>query len=511
MLKRIFHIFTLTALVVGTIAAPSVFAKEAAPAAAVTVSNLDALQTQVNSLAGKLNPQFTMLTQMMFGSIPAFGIDGTKPAGIIANLQGDAYGTAAFLPVKSQKMFDLQVKSMKDAEKIPEGMEFAAKDGYEIVLNNMKWDAEIPTFDAAKLLTVKLNPEALIPFVIQNNATEMDEEQVAKMQDSLKQIDSIEFTLDAAENSDMTLNFAVTPKAGTKAAGNFANTSKLSKTLLSSFCDDKAPLSGQFLGTFDENNRKDFVAALTNNEVIKEDLRNTILTAMDVQKIDVAFSFYADEKGIYGFYAMGISNGDQINDAIVKSFEDAKAEGNDDVQMTANVGKFGKGITVHEIKTEEFDVAIGVHAKYLFAAVTANGTSAVTALKNAFKERPLKSGTVAQNGKLHFSMALLKPFFPQVEDEFVGEVNYSASYTPEKMSGKVFIESALFETIGKIIATFQSENSDDVFGEVGDDDDDVEIEAVEVEADDDDAAEVEADDDDADDAPVSKPAVKTKK
>ena len=332
------------------------------------------------------------------------------------------------------------------------------------------FSGEILSQGAEKMLTVKVAPETLIPYLTQALAANpaMTEEKIADIQKSMKQVESVELSLDVTAEGNTTYDFTVTPKAESEVAGNFANSAKLSKTLLSNFYDESAPVAGQFLGTFDENNRRDLVKALTQNEEVPEELRSALLDAMDVQKIDAAFSFYADEKGVYGVLAMGISNGDKISAAIVKAIE----KGDGEIKGKANVAKVGKSITIHQFGDENVDFAVGVHAKYLFLAVAANGESAVKMLKNAFKERKLEAGTVKQNGNFHFDASILKPYFPQCDFDFTGKAIYGAKYTAEKMNGSFVVEGALLETIGKIQKALQPAEDDDVFGDDDDDDDD---------------------------------------
>ena len=469
----------------------------------VTIPSLNEVQTKVAAVAGKINPTYPLLINMTLGQSAAFGIDATKPIAIFADPDTEkGFSVAGFVPVKSQKMFDAQIAALK--ENGLQDLNVESKDGYSVLLYNKDSVGALPKFDTPKLLNFKMNPEVVLPILDQQIAAAdllQDEEErntkkvnLERTKRNLKQLEELSFSLDASDSGDMALTFGTKPVAGTDIANNFANTEKLTQSMLCGFFDKKAPFAAQFLGAFDENNRKDLVEAVTSTAKIPEDLADVVLKAMEVKKFDFACSFYPEKNGVYGVLAMGIANGDKINAAIEKAI--AKIDADDMIQGKANAGTIGKSITVHEftIKNdgEDSNFAVAVHQKYLFVALAPAGSTAVNYLKSVFKDKGLKPAEVKKNAQLHFNMelvsSLMKQIKPDEDIDYAGELNYVGDYTNGSFNGTVNIDGSLMETLGKLISIATSveadDDDDDIFGD--DDDDDETTEALAAPGDDDD-------------------------
>lgn len=457
----------------------------------VTIPSLNEVQTKVAAIAGKINPTYPLIINMTLGQSAAFGIDGTKPIAIYADPDNEkGFSVAGFIPVKSQKMFDSQFEALK--EKGLADLKVEAKDGYSVLLYNKETAGDLPKFNTPTMLNFKMKPEVVLPLIDQqiaaaellqdDEAKETKKVNLERTKRNLKQLEELSFAIDASEAGDMVLSLGSKPVAGTDIANNYANTEKLTQSLLCGFCDSKAPFAAQFLGAFDENNRKDLVEFVTSSAKIPEEIADVVLKAMDVKKFDFACSFYPDKKGVFGVAAMGIANGDKINAAIEKAIE--KIDGDDMIQGKANAGTIGKSITVHEFTIKNDDdtknFAVAVHEKYLFIALAPVGSTAVKYLKSVFKEKGLKAEKVKKNAQLHFDMALLSSFAGLIgakdDIDYVGTVNYVGDFSNGEFNGTVKIDGDLLETLGKFISVATSlgegDDDDDLFGDDDDDDDD---------------------------------------
>lgn len=483
--------------------AASLFLSSAASAQdlVVTIPSLNDVQTKVSAIAGKINPSYTLLVNMTLGQSAAFGIDPSKPIAIYADSNENGFSVTGFVPVKSQKMFDSQLEALKEKGQIPE-LKVESKDGYSILLFNQESAGDVPQIDAPKTVNLKMNPKVLIPILDQQIAAaellQDDAEKETKkiilerMKRNMEQMEEITFSLDASESGDMAVSFGAKPAEGTEIAQNYANTEKLTTSVLGGFFDKKAPFAAQFLGTFDENNRKDLVEFLTSSDKFPKELADVILKAMEVEKFNLACSFYPDKLGVQGILAMGIANGDKINAAIEKAI--GKMDKDAGIQGKANAGTIGKSITVHEFSFENEgetkNLAVAVHPKYLFLAVAPLGESAVDYLKVAFKEKGLKPSEVKKSAQVHFNMELISSLAnlagAKEEIDYVGDVNYVRGFANGQFNGTVKINGDLFETIGKIIEASTAggdDDDDDLFGDDDDDDDDT-TEALDPPADD---------------------------
>lgn len=464
MLKKFFRFATVlsvaTVAVVAGMLAQSVSAQE--NAATVTVSSLGALQEDVCKVAALIDSNYPIFVQMALGQSATFGLDTTKPVAVYANPTETGVGVVAFVPVKSQKMFEAQIEKMRESGTIPETVQIEVKDGYAVIANGTTWESDVPEIKAESLLSLNAKPEMLAPLLALVATLNPDNaEGIATAQEAWGQVENFDFALNITEDGSVKMNSSVMPKDGTEISDLYVACEKLSKTMLGSFYDAEAPVAGQFLSVFGQYEK--VAEALSTNEEIPEELRDVILKAIQVEKFDGAFSFYSDDKGVYGVYAMGISNGADISDAVVKAIEDGKMKG------TANAGKIGKSITIHEIDAHEtVKVALGIHAKYLFVAVSANGSNPVNLMKKTFKERSLKVGKVENNGNFHFDMSILAPYVPQVSD-LTGKMNSVGKFANGTYHSDVTIDSALILSAGKIYAAFKSA-AEEGAGDEGDED-----------------------------------------
>ncbi|MBR0191332.1 MAG: hypothetical protein IJQ31_04615 [Thermoguttaceae bacterium] len=456
----------------------------------VTIPSLNDVQTKVSAVAGKINPTYSMIVAMTLGQSAAFGIDATKPIAICVDPDAEkGFSVSGFIPVKSQKMFDTQIEALK--EKGLANLNVESKDGYSVLLYNKESAGDLPNFDAPKMLNFKMNPGVLLSVIDQQiAAAELTEDEdlketkkvnLERMKRNLKQLEEVSFALDASDVGDLALSFGAKPVEGTDIANNYANSEKLTQSVLGGFFDKKAPFTAQFLGTFDENNRKDLAEFVTSSAKIPQELADVVLKALDVKKFDFACSFYPNKEGVYGVLAMGIANGDKINTAIEKAIE--KIDADDMIQGKANAGTIGKSITVHEftIKNdgENKNFAVAVHQKYLFFALAPAGSTAVDYLKSVFKEKGLKAAPVKKNAQLRFDVGLLSSLAGLIglkdDADLSGEVNYVGDFSNGGFNGTLKIDGGLLETIGKVIAVktaiSDDDDDDDLFGDDDDDDD----------------------------------------
>lgn len=464
----------------------------------VTVPSLNDVQAKISAIAGKINPTYPMIVNMTLGQSAAFGVDGAKPIAIYVDSAENGFSVTGFVPVKSQKMFDAQIEKLK--ENGLDDLKVESEDGYSVLLYNKESAGTLPKINAPKMLNFNMNPKVLIPILDQQIAAAellQDEEEketkkvnLERTKRNMKQLEEISFSLDASESGDMALAFGAKPVAGTDIANNYANTEKLTQSLLGGFFDKKAPFAAQFLGAFDENNRKDLVEFVTSTAKIPEDIADVVLKAMEVKKFDFACSFYPENDGVYGVLAMGIANGDKINAAIEKAI--AKIKEDDIIQGKANASTIGKSITVHEFSLkndggEDAKFAVAVHQKYLFLALPPAGSTPEKYLKGFFKEG-FKATPVKKNAQLHFNMeiisSLMKQVKPDADIDYVGEVNYVGDFSNGAFNGTVNIDGSLLETIGQIISVTTSVDGDDDDDDLfGDDDDDDTTEAIDPPAD----------------------------
>ncbi|MBQ2821349.1 MAG: hypothetical protein IJF17_07170 [Thermoguttaceae bacterium] len=438
----------------------------------VSVSSLMDTQTKLTTLVEKIDPNLPIILQMTFGQAVLFGIDLTKPFGLVGDLTEDGnLAYAGFIPTKNQKMFDAQLAQMRENGKLPENIKIDSKDGYSVLLSNMELNDEIPTFDNSRLLTVKLSPKVLVPLIplVAEQNKDLDPD---KIREQIEQMENVSFSLDINPESDVEVRYVGTPKANTEIAGNFANCEILSASNLCGFYDKNTDFGGQILGTFDENNRRDFTRVLMLNEKFPQELRDTVLLAMDVKKIDIAFSFDSDEKGISGVYAMGIANGKEVNARIEKAIQEmnekpAEEKVVENSKGQANVRK-NKNLNFHEISFDETRILIAIHAKYLFAAVTSDGSDPYQLLVPQLKA--LKKGEVKQNVTLHYDMNLLKSYFADADFDFAGKFNYAVDYEQGKILAKFKADGGIFQTIGRIKSLLaekdgDSDMTDELFGD----------------------------------------------
>ena len=465
-----------------------------------TISSVKDFQSKVSAVAGRINPTYPLLVNLGLGQASALGIDMTQPIAVYADLKDNDFAVAVFVPVKSQKLFDASIESLKDKGVIPSDAEVVSQDGYSILLINREWSGSIPKFDTPKTLNLKAKPAAFIPILeqVQLNMSEDESANMEKVKQFLKQMDTFTLTLDASEDGDVEIGFTSKPFAGTEIAENYIHSEQLTKTRLGGFFDPDAPVSAQGLSAFDPNNRRDFVEMLTAiTKDIPEDLEgllDVVLKATDVKKWDFALSFYPDKVGFYGFMAMGIANGDLVNDTIVQAIE--KIDPNDpNIQGKANAGQIGEKIKVHELTLSFGDstkkVAVAVHPKYLFVAVAPIGTSAVTYLNRVFKEKGIEPTKVKKNFVGHFNMEIVAPFIkevkPNADIDFNGEANATGEFSDGVSNFKIKIDGDLIETSAQIYNVLNGEDEDDDDDDdiFGDDDDDT-TEAIAAPGDDDD-------------------------
>ncbi len=466
MLKKYFR-FVMVMTVATIVVVSGALAQSASArdnVATATVSSLSALQEDLCKVAALIDPSYPLLIQMSLGQTAALGVDTAKPIMLCVNPSEDGLGFAAFIPVTSQKMVEANIASLREKGTFKEEWKVTIKDGYAVLTDGAEWESDIPEIKTKGLLSVSMKPAVFAP-ILATVATAMrpdDAEEIATVQKSWGQIENFDFTLNITEDGSIQMNTIVEPKADTDITKLYVACEKLSKTMLGSFYDAEAPVAGQMLTVFAEHER---LAKILDKAQTSEELRDVILKAMNVEKFDGAFSFYSDDKGVYGVYAMGINDGAGINDLVAKAIADG------DLKGTANVDKIGKSITIHEIDAHEtVKVALGVHAKYLFVAVSANGSDPVQLMKKTFKERPLKAGTVEKNGDFHFDMSILAPYAPQVSD-LKGQLKSSGSFKNGVYNSNVTVDSDLLLSVGKIYAAFKKAKEgddveeDEIFGE----------------------------------------------
>ncbi len=479
MFKGIFHFSVAVALCAGILFQPVCAGGKSE--LKMSVSSLADTQTKLTALAEKIDPNLTFILNMSFGQAALWGVDLTKPLGLVGELTDDeeiAY--VGFIPVKNQKMFEAQIAQLRENGQLPETFNVKVQDGYSLLLSKMEWEGDIPAFDNSKLLTVKLAPEILAPLlpVLAQWTPDLD---VEKAREQIGQMEDVSFSLNVASDLNVKFQYEATAKANTKVAGNFANSEKLSASTLCGFYDENADCSGQFLGTFDENNRSDFVRFMTLNDKFPQELRDALILAMDVKKIDVAYSFNSGEKGISGVYAMGIANGKEINSRIENAIQKMNDKPAEEKVIENSKGKINvrknKNLNFHEITFNETRVLIAVHAKYLFLAVTSDGSSPYELLSPRLKD--LKKGNVKQNVVSNFDMKLFRSAFPNADCDFVGKINYAADCENGKIVCKFTVDNDVFQTIGKLKSLYlgqsgDSDMTDEIFGDDDEDDDDEE-------------------------------------
>lgn len=467
MLKKFMSISAAFATSFGMLLTAPAFVQSASHDVELTISSIENIQTKAGVIAAKIDPNYPILVQMVLAQPAAFGIDIAKPMGLIADMPEDGFAYTIFLPVKNQSLFETQLGKLQEDGKIPEDVKVEFKNDFAVCCMNTEWTGDVPAFDGTKVLSLDAKPSALAPLLaLAAMNPNVQQEQIEQMQKNLAQLESFTLDLDVSEAGDLDFTFTQVPKEGTDIAGNFANSEKLTKSLLGSLCDEDAPFTIQVLGTFDENNRRDMVNALTSEETVPEKLREAILLAMDVEKVD--FVLNADANGLIA--AMGISNGDEINKMIVDAIEELEEDG--EVSGTANVGKIGKSITIHELQHENGqNVAVGVHKKYIFLAASKSG-KASTLLKKTLKANPLKVGTVEKNGKVSFDMDLITSLNPAFEELGLdGKITYIVDVNDGKLVGTFHAESAIFESLGKLIKSIQPSVSVETIGEENGDED----------------------------------------
>jgi len=468
MLKKFMSISAAFVTSVGMLLSVPAFVQAETHDVELTLASIESIQTKASTIAAKMDPNYPILIQMFLSQPAVFGIDIAKPMGLIADMPEDGFAYTIFLPVKNKTMFETQLGKLQEDGKISEDVKVEFKNDFAVCCMNMEWTDDVPEFDGSKVLSLNARPEALAPLlgmlVVLN--PDMKPEQIEQMQKNMAQMESFTMDLDISNAGDLELAFTQVPKEGTDIAQNFANSEKLTKSVLCNLCDENAPFTVQVLGAFDENNRRDLVTSLTSEEIISEKLREAILLAMDVEKVDFVLS--ADGESLIA--AMGISNGDEINKMIVEAIEEMEEDG--DVTGTANAGKIGKSIVIHELQhaVSGQSIAIGVHKKYIFVAA-AKSQKASTLLKKTLKANPLKVGTVDKNGNVTFDMDFVASLNPALADLGLdGKVTYVVDVNDGQLAGTFQIESAVFESIGKIIKNIQVSTSVDMEGEASDGD-----------------------------------------
>ncbi|MDO4629831.1 MAG: hypothetical protein Q4C70_11665 [Planctomycetia bacterium] len=465
MLKKIFRFATVitvaTVAVMTSITAQSVSAQE--KSATVTVSSLNNLQTDISKVAALIDPNFPILVQMALAQGTNFGLDMTKPIALYGIPAEAEMGLVTFVPLKSPKMFEAQMANLRESGTIPESVQIEVKGDYVVITNGTTWDADVPEITADGLIHLNTKPGELSPILEKVAALTQGEngEKIQAVQKEWAQIDNFDLTLNITEDGSIKVDTVVTPKADTEIGKLYVACEKLTKSTLGPLCDAEAPMSGQFLSVIGQYEK--MAENLSAREDIPEEIRDVILKALQVEKFDSAFSFYSDDKGIYGIYAMGISNSAEISATLVKALEDGKVNGK------ANADKIGKSITIHEIELEGANLALGFHPKYLFVTISANGSDPVNLMKKMFKERTPKVGKVAQNGTISFDMSLLAPYFPQVSD-LTGKFTSLAKFENGTYITNWTIESALILSAGKIYATYKNAAGEED-GNLGEDED----------------------------------------
>lgn len=442
----------------------------------ISVSSLVNTQAKVSALAEQIDPSLTLVLSMGFAQTALWGVDLTQPFGLVADLTDDEeFAFVAFIPTKNQKMFEAQIAQLRENGQLAETIEVENKDGYSLLLSGMKWEDEIPAFDNSRLLTVKLAPDVLIPILpaLAQFAEDMDVDKVAEQ---IGQIADVELSLDITPDSDVNIQYVGEVKPNTEAAANLANWEKLTTSTLCGFYDANADCAGQILGTFDENNRRDFVRSVALHWNLPQELSDAILCATDVKKIDVAFSFNSSENGICGVYAMGIANGEEINARIEKAIQEMNERPADEKMFEDSAGKINvrknKNLNFHEITFNNTRLLVAVHAKYLFVSVTTDGSDPYRLLAPRLKD--LKKGVVKKNVVCHFDMNLFKTAFPDADFELLGSVKYVVDCEDGKIFGKYSANKELFQTLGKLKSMWgvQSDDSDEIFGDDDEYDDD---------------------------------------